>query len=122
MSVMDLFDASVISVCTDCVYFNAYGRLDDETMSRDSLAADRHKAKIAAAPAGWSWGTQFTPGCGRDCEEHGLAAHGGDEEAYEADAEAGPETWFSWSPCEQCGYPLGGTREHATAFTYKKAD
>lgn len=28
----------------------------------------------------------------------------------------GDETWFSWSPCECCQRPTGGTREQATAY------
>ncbi len=126
-----------IIVCVDCVYFNEYGRLDDTTMAawraeplRDEYhdavmeatimgtakhhdAATEHAAKIAAI---WSAGTEFTSGCGLDCEDHGLAAFGGDEDAREAAQDNGPDTWFSWSACEQCDSPLGGTREHATAW------
>jgi hypothetical protein len=106
----------VISVCSDCVYFNEYGRLDDEAMARSPHAAELHRARIAATDC--PWGTVFTPGCGRDCHAHGTAAYE-TEAAYEAARDAGdPEPWFSEYPCEQCGNLAAGNREHATAWTY----
>jgi hypothetical protein len=103
-----------ISVCADCAYFNAYGTLDDWTMADNPNAAVEHAAKIDGI---WPDGTEFTSGCGRECPEHGIEAHGGDEEAYEeAYEEDGTDEWFSWSPCDECGSVLGGAREHATAW------
>lgn len=132
-------ESAIISICIDCAYFNAYDRLDDQTMEADPKAAEKHRAKIAAA--GWRYGTEFTPGCGRDCEEHGFTAvtadfphiddwrnanPGATEEDYNDALEAEYEEsqgetdeWFSWSSCDECGSTLGGTREHATAWTYK---
>lgn len=135
----ELQEPTVIAICIDCVYFNAYGRLDDQSMAADKHAADRHRAKIATMK--WPWGTEFTPGCGRDCDEHGIAAldfpdledwqeeNGGTPEDYEEAREdawrdkwedGDPEPWFSSSPCGQCGSHLGGDREHATAWTWKE--
>lgn len=106
-------ESTIIAVCNDCVYFNAYGRLDDQTMDANPKAGVEHADRIAAI---WPTGTEFTSGCGRDCPDHGIAAHDGDEESYEDSQDNGPEGWFSWSPCEECDSPLGGTREHATAW------
>lgn len=106
-------EPSIISICNDCIYFNAYGRLDDQTMDANPKAGAEHADRIAAI---WPAGTEFTSGCGRDCEEHGIAAYDGNEDAYEWRDDDGPEGWFSWSECEECGSPLGGTREHATAW------
>jgi hypothetical protein len=104
-----------ISVCADCVHFNAFGRLDDEAVRQYPHATELHKAMIAAK---WPWGTGFTAGCGRDCPEHGVAAYE-TEEAYEESKDGDvPEPWFSWSACEQCGSELGGNRKHATAWEY----
>lgn len=113
----ELQDSTTLSVCVDCVYFNAYGRLDDTTMANDPNAAEKHKAKIAAA--GWPYGTDFTPGCGRECPDHGIPAYDSEQEWEDAQESDEPEPWFSWSSCDQCGSTLGGDREHATAWTYK---
>lgn len=116
----EYMNGTVISICADCVYFNAYGRLDDTTMTADPDAADKHRAKIAAA--GWPWGAEFTPGCGRECEEHGMTAVPEDwDDDGDCLREEDPEPWFSWSSCDECGSTLGGDREHATAWTYKSA-
>lgn len=104
----------IITICNDCAYFNEYGRLDDMTMDENPQAGIQHAARIAAI---WPAGTKFASGCGRDCEEHGIAAYDGDERAYEtALGERDTDTWFSWSECEECGSTPGGTREHATAW------
>lgn len=121
----ELMDSTVISVCVDCVYFNAYGRLDDMTMGRDRQATDKHRAMIAEA--GWPWGTEFTSGCGQGCPDRESDGTGGCSGYFidpdgdlQPDDNAEPEPWFSWSACDQCGSPLGGDREHATAWTYRK--
>lgn len=115
-------ESQVISVCADCVYFNAYGRLDDTTMDVNPNAAEQHRVHIAAQS--WPYGTEFTSGCGRDCPDTDPNGTGGCNDyqfidgELEPDDNAEPEPWFSWSACEQCGSPLGGDREHATATTY----
>lgn len=94
-------EPTVISVCVDCVYFIAYGRLDDQTMDANPDAGREHAAKMAA-----QWGdAEITPGCGSDCPERGPVESRGDT-----------DTWFSSSACEGCGSRLGGDREHATAW------
>jgi hypothetical protein len=115
-------EPTIVSICVDCVYFNAYGRLDDTTMANDRNAAEKHKQNIAAN--GWKWGTEFTPGCGKECPEHGIAAYDSAEAYEQAQLEdsAESEPWFSWSACEQCGSTLGGDREHATAWEYKEPE
>ena len=96
-------EPNTISICVDCVYFLAYGRLDDTTMEENPNAGTEHAAKIHLR-----WGEfEITPGCGSTCEEHGSVDDRDDDE---------PEPWFSWSPCEGCGSSLGGYREHATAW------
>jgi len=118
VSEFDYIEPATIAVCADCVYFNAYGRLDDTTMALDPDAAVKHSAAISRA--GWPWGTEFTPGCGQDCPDHGIPAYDSKEE-WEASQElAEPEPWFSWSACDQCGSTLCGDREHATAWTYRE--
>jgi hypothetical protein len=112
----ELMESSVISICMDCVYFNEFGRLDDQTLINDRHATDKHRSNIAMER--WPWGTEFTSGCGRECPEHGIDAYGGDEEAYETARDGDTDVWFSSSGCDQCGSPLGGDREHATAFYY----
>lgn len=132
-------ESTIISICVDCAYFNAYGRLDDQTMTNDPNAAYKHRARIAAE--NWPWGTEFTPECGRECPVHGFLAvnadfphvedwlnsHPGEtetdynaamEDNYTTARDGDTDTWFSWSSCDQCGSPLGGDREHATAWTY----
>ena len=108
-------EPTIISICTDCVYFNSYGRLDDQTMDANPGASAEHETRIDSR---WPEGTEFTSGCGRDCLDHGIAAYDGDVEAY-GEAYYGGDTnelWFSWSPCDECHSPLGGHREHATAW------
>jgi hypothetical protein len=117
---------TVIDVCIDCVYFNAYDRLDDTTMTADPQAAEKHRARIAAS--GWSYGTEFTSGCGSNCPDIDSDGTGGccnyqdwsGTGELEPDDNADPGPWFSWNPCEQCGSTLGGDREHATAWEYAR--
>ena len=84
----------ILSACTDCVYFNEYGQLDDMTVMDNPGATREHIARIAEMA--WPHGTEFVNGGGREYE--------------------GEEPWFSWTPCEQCGSHLGGDREYVTAF------
>lgn len=94
-----------IDVCTDCVYFLEYGRLDDRTMDENPGADVLHAAKIEAI---WGRATEFTSGCGSDCKDHGPVE--------DRNEDYGPDTWFSSSRCEMCGSGLGGERQHATAW------
>lgn len=88
-----------LSVCVDCAYFIAYGRLDDQTMIENPNAGTEHAEKVRAI-----WGdADITPG--RMLEE-----------GEEVDDDAETEVWFSWSECEMCGSTLGGDREYATAW------
>jgi hypothetical protein len=98
-----LTEPHTISVCVDCVYFNEYRCLDDTTMRINPDAAVQHAAHIAIK---WAFGTTFTSGCANESCEDCRSEN--------------PEPWFSWAECEECGSPLGGDREHATAWTFTR--
>ena len=95
-------EPATISICADCVYFLAYGRLDGQTMDDNPGADVVHAAKMQA-----QWGdTEITPGCDSTCTKHGAV-----DDRYDD-----PKPWFSWSSCDGCGTTLGGDREYATAW------
>lgn len=79
--------SEIIDICVDCLFCLAYGS-DHEGVppGQGALIGDQ-------------WGaTDLTLGCPADC----------------CPDETDP--WFSWSPCQGCGSPLGGDREHATVL------
>lgn len=84
------FTLTQIEICRDCVLVHANGEDGcDDTDCRHGIP-----------DSGWPVDTELTLG------------------RLDADANAMEDTepWFSWSPCEWCGSPLGGDREYAVAW------
>lgn len=110
---------TTISVCETCGYYIEYGFVGDASKTSPLTLAERiatteHAWRIAEI---WQEGTQFTSGCGQDCEDHGVLAYGMGRPSWEDWlSERELEPWFSTSSCEMCGDWLAGHREHATAY------
>lgn len=79
-----------IEICVDCVMFTANGEV---TGSQGEDLTAEHAAKMAEL-----WGDSVN-------HIHDVT-----------NAETG-EHWFSWSSCDGCGSPLGGSRYPAVVLT-----
>jgi hypothetical protein len=103
------WDKATIEVCEDCVMVIEYG-CEDRGISGQDLPATA-EALAQAWPD-----CVLVNGCGRDCPDHGIAAYESEEQYEEAKEYRDTPTWLSHSECDGCGYPYGGTREHATVY------